>query len=39
LEQGEAPTKVDIVRKTIDDLKKENPELASFIDETEARLV
>lgn len=39
LEQGEAPTKVDIVRKDINDLKKENPELASFIDQTEARLI
>ncbi|MDD3534105.1 MAG: DNA polymerase III subunit gamma/tau, partial [Candidatus Cloacimonetes bacterium] len=39
LEQGETPTKVNIIRKTIDDLKKENPELASFIDETEARWV
>lgn len=39
LEQGETPTKVHIVRKDIDDIKKENPELASFIDQTEARLI
>ena len=39
LEQTEPPTEVHIVRKNIDDLKKENPELASFIDQTEARLI
>lgn len=39
LEQNEPPTKVHIVRKDIDDIKKENPELASFINETEARLI
>lgn len=39
LEQGETPTQVNIVRKNIDDIKKENPELASFIDQTEARLI
>jgi DNA polymerase-3 subunit gamma/tau len=39
LEQTEPPSKVHIVRKNIDDLKKENPELASFIDQTEARLI
>lgn len=39
LEQNEPPTKVHIVRKEIDDIKKENPELASFINETEARLI
>ena len=39
LEQTEPPTKVHIVRKDIDDVKKENPELASFINQTEARLI
>jgi DNA polymerase III subunit gamma/tau len=39
LEQVETPTKVHIMRKTIDDVKKENPELASFIEQTEARLI
>ena len=38
LEQ-EAPTKVDIPRKTIDDIKQENPELAKFIEQTESRLI
>ncbi len=39
LEELEPPTKVDIPRKTIDDVKKENPELATFIEQTEARLI
>lgn len=39
LEQTESPTMVHIVRKNIDDIKKENPELASFINQTEARLI
>jgi DNA polymerase III subunit gamma/tau len=39
LEEKEAPTKVDIKRKTIDDIKAENPEIAGFINETKARLL
>jgi len=34
-----APSEVEIKRKTIDEIKAENPELAEFINETQARLV
>ena len=37
--EKEAPTRVDIKRKNIDELKAENPDIASFIDETNARLL
>lgn len=33
------PSEVEIKRKTIDEIKAENPELAEFINETQARLV
>ena len=39
LKEKEAPTKVDIKRKTIEDIKAENPEIAGFIEETNARLI
>ena len=39
LEEIEAPTKVDIKRKTIDEVKAENPEIAGFVDQTNARLI
>ncbi|HCM15525.1 MAG TPA: hypothetical protein DHW79_06230, partial [Candidatus Cloacimonas sp.] len=39
LEEKDAPTKVEIKRKSIDDIKAENPELKAFIEQTEARLV
>ncbi|MDD2543615.1 MAG: DNA polymerase III subunit gamma/tau [Candidatus Cloacimonetes bacterium] len=39
LEEKEAPTKVEIKRKTIDDIKADNPEIASFIEQTNARLL
>lgn len=39
LEEREAPTRVEIKRKTIDDIKAENPEIAGFINETRARLL
>lgn len=39
LEEKEAPTKVEIKRKTIDDIKSENPEIATFIEQTDARLI
>jgi DNA polymerase-3 subunit gamma/tau len=37
--EQDAPTKVDIQRKTIDDLKKDNPEIEGFIEQTQARLI
>lgn len=39
LEETEAPTKVEITRKTIDDIKADNPEIAHFVDQTKARLI
>ncbi|HQQ67799.1 MAG TPA: DNA polymerase III subunit gamma/tau [Candidatus Cloacimonadota bacterium] len=39
LEEKEAPTRVEIKRKTIDDIKADNPEIASFIEQTNARLL
>lgn len=37
--EKEAPTRVDIKRKTIEEVKAENPEIANFIDQTGARLL
>jgi len=34
-----APSEVEIKRKSLDEIKAENPELAEFINETQARLV
>ncbi|MCB5260089.1 MAG: DNA polymerase III subunit gamma/tau [Candidatus Cloacimonetes bacterium] len=39
LEEKEAPTKVNITRKTIADIQTENPELKGFIEQTDARLI
>lgn len=39
LQEKEAPTKVEIKRRTIEDVKVEIPELKSFIEQTEARLI
>lgn len=39
LEQKEPPPTVPHKRKTIEDIKKENPELSRFIEQTEARLI
>jgi DNA polymerase-3 subunit gamma/tau len=39
LQEKEAPTKVEIKRRTIEDVKQEVPELKSFIEQTEARLI
>mgnify|MGYP001016222472 FL=1 len=39
LEEKEPPTKVEIKRKNIDDIKADNPEIAAFIDQTGAKLV
>lgn len=39
LEEKEPPTKVEIKRKNIDDIKADNPEIAAFIEQTGAKLV
>jgi DNA polymerase-3 subunit gamma/tau len=39
LDEKETPTKVEIIRKTIDNVKEEIPELKSFIEQTDARLI
>ncbi|MCK9556736.1 MAG: DNA polymerase III subunit gamma/tau [Candidatus Cloacimonetes bacterium] len=39
LEEKDSPSKVEIKRKSIEDIAAENPELKSFIEQTEARLV
>nr|MDK2850686.1 polymerase subunit gamma/tau [Candidatus Cloacimonadota bacterium] len=37
--EQDAPTKVDIPRKTIDDITQDNPEIKDFVEQTQARLV
>ncbi|MDD3535552.1 MAG: DNA polymerase III subunit gamma/tau [Candidatus Cloacimonetes bacterium] len=39
LEAKEPPTKVEIKRKTFDEIKAENPEIARFAEDTQARLL